>query len=577
MVSPDVDAAIGAYLDNAKNALAKGDGESAAVFLGAALAADPAHEEALFLLDGLFARTVDPLSLCLPDEGNALSVGETLVRVQALARAERTADALVLLTTMGAEHRERAYLAWTRPLVASGGPLAAEPLAAVLGAWAAGFPGVTTEPLEAVSLGHADPLIDRAERLGEPRLLLLAASLLRKRGDVERALGLIERAHGVEPTWATCVARAMALRAKDDREGAVTAYREALSLRPDDVTARLDLADLYGEADDHASARALYDDVLARVPDHPWARPSALFARLGAGDASARSELESFVRDHPDNARAHALWVRATPYVGWLPAPVAPLVQAGLRLAAEWENAPPAEDTPVTVTLDVEPSPSAVWAFYMLLVRHHIAAPPKIAVRRPPPAPWAPEANPRLKLWRGTPLGPLPGLPEVPEEIADAFGTIARQRFDLDAWAAFADVVVSHVTPLGLVNALAIMVHPPPVPELVPPWVWLARVQIAGALVASRLPGGREALLDVLWGPDDGTVEAAGLALADLARREPDQRVAVSDALYRRLHESSPDAGVRFPLVCAWLLIPGLPDEVRAVLEDYRASRLAPS
>ena len=116
----------------------------------------------------------------------------------------------------------------------------------------------------------------------------------------------------------------MALRAKDDLPGAVAAYQEALTLRPDDVTARLDLADLYGEAGDHARAHALYEDVLARAPDHPWALPSALFARLEAGDASARGELETFVRTNPDNARAHALWVRATPYVGWLPAPIAP-------------------------------------------------------------------------------------------------------------------------------------------------------------------------------------------------------------------------------------------------------------
>lgn len=577
MVSPPDAAAIRAYLDNAKRSLAQGEGTEAAVFLGAALAEDPAELEALGLLDGLFARVDDPLSLSLADEEAGLSVGETLVRVQALARSLRTADALILLATMGATHKDRPYLAWTRPLVASGQALGPDELAAVLGAWASGFPGVTCDGADAVLLGHADPLIDGAERAGEPRLLLLAASLLRKRGDDERALSLVARAHEIEPSWATAVARAMVLRAKHDLSGAIAAYEEALAHRPEDVTARLDLADLHGDQGDQARAQERYREVLARVPDHPWAVPSLLYARIEGGDAAARRELETFVRTHPDNARAHALWVRATPYVGWLPAPIAPLVQAGLRLAADWEKTPPAADTPITVTLDVEPSPSAVWAFYMLLVRHHIEEPPKVAVRRPPPAPWAPEANPRLKLWRGTPLGPLPGLPEVAEEIAEAFGTIARQRFDLDAWGAFADVVVAHVSPLGLVDALAVMVHPPPVPEHVPPWVWLARVQIAGALVAARLPGGLAALLDVLWGPDDGTVEAAGLALADLARREEEHRVTISDALYRRLNESSPEAGVRFPLVCAWLLVPGLPDEVRTVLEDYRASRLAPS
>ena len=83
LLETSVDVAIAAYLDNAKTALAKGDGESAAVFLGGALAEDPAHEEALFLLDGLFARTTDALALSLPDEAAGLLVGETLVRVLA--------------------------------------------------------------------------------------------------------------------------------------------------------------------------------------------------------------------------------------------------------------------------------------------------------------------------------------------------------------------------------------------------------------------------------------------------------------------------------------------------------------
>jgi tetratricopeptide (TPR) repeat protein len=554
--------------------LAKGDGPSAAVFLGGALAEDPAHGEALFLLDGLFARTSDPLSLSLPDDEDGLSVGETLVRVQALARANRVADALVLLAAMGAVHKEKPYLAWTAPLLASAAPLDEEALASVLGAWASGFSGVTVEAAEAVLLGHADPLLERAEVLGRPRLLLLAASLLRKRGDVDRAISFAVRAHAAEPSWATCVALAMIHRAAGDFDEAVVSYQEALVHRPDDVTARLDLADLYGEASDWKRAHGLYEDVLARAPGHLWAAPSALFARLEAGDRSARAELEAFAHAHPDNARAAALVARATPFLGWLPEPVAPLVQAGLRLAVDWEKQAPAEDTPVAVTLETEPTPSSVWSFYMLLVRHRIETPPSVAVRHPPPAPWAPEQNPRVKLWRGTPLGPLPGLPEAPEEIAEAIGTIARQRFDLAAWGEFADVVVAHVTPLGLAHALAVMVRPPPVPEHVPPWTWLTRVQIAAALVAVRLPGGIEALLDVLWGPDDGTVEAAGLALADAARRETDQRLVVSDALFKRLQASAPDASVRFPLVCAWLLVPGVPDEVRAVLAEYRASRL---
>jgi tetratricopeptide (TPR) repeat protein len=588
MVSAADSAAIVAYLDNAKMALGKGDGEAASVFLGGALAEDPAQAEALFLLDGLFARVDDPLSLGLSDqdedergEGGGLSIGEALVRVQALARVGRVADALVLLVSVGsgreALERGRPYLAWTAPLVASAPPgtLGDHELSAILSAWSSHFPGLVAAEAAQPHLAFAQPLLALAEASAAPALWLLAAGLLRKSAEFSRAKALAQRAYDGDASWGPTVSLAMIHRAEDDAEGAVARYREAIDKRPDDQVTRLDLADLYAELGRFAEAKALYDEVLTAAPAHPWAAPSALFARIEMGEPGARQALSAYVAAHPENERAAALETMATPFLGWLPEPVAPLIQAGKQLAKAWHEAAPKEETPVSVTLETQPSPSDVWAFYMLLVRHRIATPPSLSVRRPPAGPWAPDPLPRLRLWRGTPLGPEPGLASAPEEIVEAIGTIARQRFELAAWGAFADVVVEHITPLGLADALSLMVRPPPVPEGVPPWTWLSRVQIAAALVAVRLPGGRQALFDVLWGPDDGTVEAAAVALAESARRDDDARLPVSDALYKRLNESAADSPLRFPLVCAWLLVPGLPEEVRSVLAEYRSGRLS--
>lgn len=565
---------VEAYLDNAKTALAGGDAVSAGVFLGAALVEDPAQSEALFLLDAVLGRLSDPLAICAPFEGPLPPLGDALVRVQALARAARTAEALALLVEVGASAPERPYLAWTAPLVASALPLAESELTLVLAGWEDAFPGLVAWGEAAVALGHADPLLERAEEIGSPPLRVLAASLLRKRGDHDRALSLAEQAHAEAPGFGTLVSLALVHQAVGAVDLAIACYESALTVRPDELRTRTSLADLLGDGGFWSGARAQCEAILATEPGHPWAAPSLLFARLELGEESARRELEAYAASHPANPRARELVVRATPYLGWLPQPTAPLLRAGARLARAWSQTPPAEGTPVSVVLDSVPSPSAVLAFYMLLVRHRIATAPRISVKSPPQSPWAPSPAPRVQLWRGTPLAPVAALPEAPDEIDEAVAALAEQRFDLSTWAALADFLVSRSPSLGLVHALAVMVRPPPVPAEMPPWAWLQRVQIAGALLAARLPGGKEALLDVLWGPEDGTVEAAALALAELAAREPDVEAEIAHAIHRRLDATASDADLRFPLVCAWLLLPRLPGEVREVLLEYRAVRL---
>jgi hypothetical protein len=72
------------------------------------------------------------------------------------------------------------------------------------------------------------------------------------------------------------------------------------------------------------------------------------------------------------------------------------------------------------------------------------------------------------------------------------------------------------------------MVHPATAPPEMPIWTWIYQNQVAAAMTISRIDDGwegsrrRELLLSLLNGPMDWTVDAAAIALAMLAREDPE-------------------------------------------------------
>ena len=202
-----------------------------------------------------------------------------------------------------------------------------------------------------------------------------------------------------------------------------------------------------------------------------------------------------------------------------------------------------------------------------------------------------PSPDPRLPLhdvpfvaWRyGESGGQLttaavPGLPPPPAALLEAVSTIAATHYDLLAWgSAAAEVSTSLVAETQPELLVAVMVHPPRGPEPISPWDWRFRVQVAAALVASRLgpraPTSKVPLvLDALvHGPVDWTTSAAIIALLEIAVRDPKDAPAVASFLQSTARRPmSPIwwmCGLQ-PSLSALLDIPGLPE---SVYDDARA------
>jgi hypothetical protein len=124
------------------------------------------------------------------------------------------------------------------------------------------------------------------------------------------------------------------------------------------------------------------------------------------------------------------------------------------------------------------------------------------------------------------------------------------------------------------------MVNPPPHPAQIPIWVWLQRVQVAAALIIACLDHGwqgsvrRRVLLSLARGPMDWTIEAAIIALAQIAQEEA-SAVGEITKLFENLALAQPSPGAvpyLSALVVCGLQLPGLPRNLKKSLEEIQGS-----
>jgi hypothetical protein len=120
------------------------------------------------------------------------------------------------------------------------------------------------------------------------------------------------------------------------------------------------------------------------------------------------------------------------------------------------------------------------------------------------------------------------------------------------------------------------MVHPPRRPDGIMIWTWLHRVQVAAAFICAHLDDGwqgslrKRVLFSLAHGPLDWTVEAALVALAQIAREEP-ATVPDIGALYLELFHALPDrGGIPYlnALMMAATTLPSPPPVLREQLEQ---------
>jgi tetratricopeptide (TPR) repeat protein len=567
-----------------RRALAQGDARHAAHHLAGALAADPHHPAALALLGEAIASSPDPLELA--PLGPGTFYGTAALRAYVLARLGRTPEAVDLLLRAVRARPQPAYLDWAVDWLRRPPPGGLDLVAvnAFLG-WALGSaPGLVVEEDPGRALLTRLLAFVRAVGAGQPTdeaFDLAHTAVLRKLGRLDEALALATRARQRHPGARSARALALVHEARGDWDRWYDAQRDAVAFDPDDVCARLDLADtlwqVLGRPDE---AEHRYREVLRRRPAHPWAYPALLALRHQRDrDRSCKDELEHYVHAHPDNEPARDLLLRTEPFFAYLPEPADPAFNGLRRLADAGRGPARRPGRAARLTLDYLGSPSA-----RLAVQLHLAGlgrDPEVAYRVKriqEPDPRRPRGPVGYLLWKYRGTTPVPAVREPSPAVALAVGELAGRPYDLCEWSAWARAVMAGRPGIPAEDLLGAMVHPPPPLGGVAAWVWLQRVQVASALHLAHLdPGrqgspGREALVSLARGPLDWTVTAAVLALTALALEDTEVADDVR-ALFREMLHALPREGPvphARALLCCHLRLPGLADDEHDALLRWR-------
>ncbi len=214
----------------------------------------------------------------------------------------------------------------------------------------------------------------------------------------------------------------------------------------------------------------------------------------------------------------------------------------------------------VTMTVSHLESPSVQTAWRLRMAELGIAlqlSPFFEGVQSPDPR--TPKGAVDFVLWtyEGTQARAALGAPDP--RVSEAVASIARQRYHLPTWAEAAAALAPSFGDAWAQHLLATMLHPPEAPDHVHPLDWVPRIQVAAALIIAMAPGGHRVLQSVALGPVDWCVEAAIIALGELARRKPEAKASV-EQLFGYLRGQVPREGFTcyaYALACTWLtLIP---------------------
>lgn len=362
------------------------------------------------------------------------------------------------------------------------------------------------------------------------------------------------------------------LRQKGDLAGAAEAFEAALRADPSDISACLEGGDTFFEADRWEEARRWYERALAKDPSQAWAKPSSLFCEWklsGAEEAlAAVTELAG-----AGNGRAQDLLNRA--YDG----PFVPSdASANLlrQFLEQGTNPKIADGSTFNIGISSLEAPSNGLAFALayaakgldLTVRYGVA---KVQA----PDPRQPLDAVQYRLWEYEGTVAKQALPEPPERIRQAIAELASGPFNRIRSFARASLVAAELGPQALPGILATMVHPPQLPAGRDALEYLPRVQFEAMCVAAQVDEGwqgsarRAALMSVLLGPMDWTVNAAIDVLTFLADRHPVIAYDVHKA-FEFLERNRPEPGYCCwveHLYNLWQRLPLLSDEERDELQ----------
>jgi tetratricopeptide (TPR) repeat protein len=570
----------------ATEAAARGQWAHSLTHLARALADDPANPQALALLERVLKSTRDPLRYVpLAREG------ETPYQVVGLrayihAWCGQLDEAVSLIRQIYGAVPGTPFSPWLVEWLASPNstgkvqPQTITTFTAVLIAkFRSDSPGAVRELTEQLR-----PYLVRFCQAypRENQLAGMTSILVRKLvGRVDEAMAIARAAYQACPGYWPAVALAGACRDKGDLPGAIQACRAALKHDPSDLHVRLDLGDLLSNTWQIAEGLEFYRQVLDREPEHPWAFPSYLYYRHQLDPAGAwGDQLEQYATQHPQNERAAKLVEQLDPYDRSLPGPADATINL-LRQAADQK----ADIHQFEIELSSLESPSARLAVELYQIECYGRANLTVRIGQiQQPDPRLPRGAVDRVLWRYSGTDPQPAVGPPSRGTAQAVAVLAARPFRAQDWWDMAGQIAAKLRPKSQ-DLLGVMIHPPRRPDQFPVWLWLHRVQVASAFLLGRLDSGwqdserKRVLFSLARGPMDWSVEAAIIALAQLALHEPTTVPDIAN-LYLELLNSLPSTGgvpyLHALSVCSARL-PSAPQELQQALDEWSTPDESPA
>lgn len=565
----------------------QGESKPAAYFISCALVSDPNSKDLLELLDKIIADSEDPISispLCEDKHFNTVAV-----HCYILARTGRLEEALKILFEVVSVRPSIPYLSWVISWLEN-----PEHAATVQ-------PLTISGCLSFIIKGIEDPEINRHEQWHEANIscviwlirkyqkiypedvtfLSFSTMVMRRLGHLDEALALAERAYKLKADYGSAIALAGVYREKGDIEGTVRLFKVALTEQPDDIAVRLDIGDVLMENNRLEESLHWYQQVLEREPEHPWALPSTYFINyLLHEDEGYRDRLQALAEASPDNQRAYRLAAHLSPYVWSLPEAEDATINILRKLIyqlAEGEDLN--EGGTVNISLSHLEAPSTRIAFdlQMYMMSANIELDVKVEkIQQPDPR--VARAQTDYLLWEYEHTEPKLAIAPPSEEVAEAVSQIAAQNYRLSTWYQQAGQLARKLGPANVEQLLAVMVYPPLPPFPIPSWIWMQHLQVAAALTIAQIDSGwdqsvrKRALTAVALGPLDWTIEAAIIALTEVARTTPEALMDVV-AIFDQLFDEIPNEGYccyQRALIENYLRLPQLPEEIKKTLLELR-------
>lgn len=577
----------------ARQAFASGDLKHALHHIGCALASNPMHPEWMQVLNQIVGAAPDPLKL-VEIQGDTSFV-DAANRAYVLAWVRRWDEALDLVTDVAEIRPDIPYMLWCEWWLSQQGVLQGMTLDSIIG-------GIVVDIMKIASscpvpVDQDDPRLPTLQssarimagiRSVHPKegMLWFGSSMVARRlGQQTESMQFAQHAYQIDPSWKSAIGVANALRDAKQIDQAAQWFRKALDHDKSDVSAHLDMGDMFLDANRLDEAMKEYEHAERKQPDHPWATASMYYIRWKQnGDPNQKVALLRLTEGDKRNDRARQLCDLIDPptlFVNRLPHPADASSNALNDIMQEMFHNP-AQHHGSTVKLEMShvESPSVVASFWLQMEMWGPQVGFDYQVRKiQEPDPRKPKANVPFVIWNWEGTQPRPNVPRPNGTVVTAIHQLAGEPFNLDTWLPMAQRTAQKLGVGAVRDLLATMVFPPRPPgsnwRVLP---WVQRAQIASALVISQLDQGwhgstrQQALMSLLYGPTDWTTGAAAVALGVLARGDAQIRAEVAQAFGWLLGQVPKEGFCCFelPVVMTWLTFPDLDDVTRKRLEQYK-------